>query len=163
MWIACIVIWVAASPQKSFPAQMSAGHADAPAGEEVGEHEAPHVAEEPGHAPEAALHQLEVADRLPELLALLRVLERELEGAVGEPERQRRNARPLVGQPPFHVVALLHAAAEEVLARDAYVVEEDGAGRRRVRAHLAKRLRRLEARRAALDEKGLDRAAAVLL
>src|SRR5207253_6978557 len=46
-------------------------HADAPAGEEVREDEAPHVAEEAVHAREAALHELEVADRLSELLPLL--------------------------------------------------------------------------------------------
>src|SRR5438046_6243403 len=61
-------------------------HRHLPAGEEVGEGEVPHVAEEPVHARQPALHELEVADRLSELLTLLRVLERELESTVGEAE-----------------------------------------------------------------------------
>src|SRR5947208_11272185 len=137
-------------------------HRHLPAGEEVGEGEVPHVAEEPVHAREPALHELEVADRLAELLALLRVLERQLESTVGEAEGEGRHAGALVGEPALHVVALLHAPAEQVPARDADVVQVDGARGRGVRAHLAKGLRDLEPRGAALDEEGLDVPGAVL-
>src|SRR5207249_1782260 len=54
-------------------ADLGERHRYLPAGEKVGEGEVPHVAEEPVDAREPALHELEVADRLPELLALLRV------------------------------------------------------------------------------------------
>src|SRR5882724_11378622 len=112
-------------------------HRHLPAGEEVGEGEVPHVAEEAVHARQPALHELEVADRLAELLALLRVLERQFEGAIGEAEGEGRHAGALVREPALHVVALLHAPAEEVRARDADLVQVDGARRRGVRAHLA--------------------------
>src|SRR5437667_650436 len=137
-------------------------HRHLPAGEEIGEGEVPHVAEEPVHAREPALHELEVADRLAELLALLRVLERQLEGAVGEAEGKGRDAGALVGEPALHVVAVLDSAAEQVRARDAHLVQVDGARRRGVRAHLAEGLRDLEPRGAALDEEGLDVPGAVL-
>src|SRR6266446_21702 len=103
-----------------------------------------------------ALHEPEVADRLPELLALLRVAKRQLEGAVGEAEGEGRDAGALAGEPALHVVALLHAPAEQVRARNADVVKVDGARRRGVRAHLAEGLRGLEPRGAALDQEGLD-------
>src|SRR5207249_4121372 len=137
-------------------------HRYLPAGEKVGEGEVPHVAEEPVDAREPALHELEVADRLPELLALLRVFERQLEGAVGEPEGERGHAGALVGEAALHVVALLNAPAEQVRARDADVVQVDGTRRRGVRAHLAEGLRDLEPHGAALDEEGLDVPGAVL-
>src|SRR2546425_10817904 len=112
-------------------------HRHLPAAEEVGEGEVPHVAEEAVHARQPALHELEVADRLAELLALLRVLERQLEGAIGEAEGEGRHAGALVGEPALHVVALLYPPAEQVRARDADVVQVDGARRRGVRTHLA--------------------------
>src|SRR5439155_22001853 len=86
----------------------------------------------------------------------LRVLERQLEGAVREAEGEGRHAGALVGEPALHVVALLDPTAEQVRARNADLVQVDGARRRGVRAHLAEGLRDLEPRGAALDEEGLD-------
>src|SRR5439155_3207141 len=63
----------------------------------------------------------------------------------------------------LHVVALADPAAEEVLAWHADVVEVDGASGRGVRAHLAERLRDVEPRALALDQKRLDAPRAVLL
>src|SRR5881396_1277001 len=75
-----------------------------------------------------------------------------------------RSARPRerVGMPALHVVAVLDSAAEQVRARDAHLVQVDGARRRGVRAHLAEGLRDLEPLGAALDEEGLDVLGAVL-
>src|SRR5207244_8141174 len=97
-------------------ADVGEGHRHLPPGEEVGEGEVAHVAEEPVHARQAALHELEVADRLAELLPLLGIAERQLEGAVGQPEGEGRDTGPLVGEPALHVVALLHPAPEQALA-----------------------------------------------
>src|SRR5262249_19766595 len=87
-------------------------------------------------ARELVLHRLEVRDRFPELLALLRVAERVVERALRQPDHLRADAdAPLVQRLDGDLVALADLA-EDVRARHAAVVEDQLARAARADAEL---------------------------
>ena len=67
-----------------------------------------------GHVGELELHRLEVGDRPAELLALLRVRDREVEGALREPDGHRGDRDAAAVEDLEELVKALAARAEKV-------------------------------------------------
>ena len=109
---------------------------------------------------EHRLDQLELGDRLAELLALDRVAQR-VARACARPRRRRR--RRCAAAPVEHLhrglEALALAAADQVRGGHATVLEDHVAGVRAALAHLLVGLAERDARRAALDDERRDAAA----
>ena len=76
-----------------------------------------------GHLGELVPDRLELADRPAERLPLLRVLEGLLEQPLGARDRAGRGDEPLALELPGDVVEALALLAEDVLRRDAHVLE----------------------------------------
>ena len=108
------------------------------------------------HVGELALHELELADRLAELLALVHVRQHHVEAGGHDAERPAGEHRALVveaGHQHLHAFAFL---AEDVLRRDFAIAEHQLAGVRAAHAELVELLRGGEALHAFLDEEGGD-------
>ena len=80
------------------------------------------------HVGEHELDALEVGDPLAELLALLDVVEGDVEGALGEPDGLRADGDPGVVQGAEGDLQALARRADDPVARDAHVVEVELAG-----------------------------------
>src|SRR5690606_13109080 len=122
------------------------------------------------HVGELALHQLELADRLAELLALVDVGNHHVHAGAHDPQRPTREYRPLevepahqhVGTAPDAGFGIVADAAQHVLGRDLAVVEDQLAGGAAAHAHLVELLRHREAGEVLFDEEGGDAARAGL-
>ena len=68
-----------------------------------------------GHVGQRELHRLELRDRLAELLALLRVGDREVVGALGEADAHRGDRDPPAVEDLQELAEALAALAEQVL------------------------------------------------
>src|SRR5262245_48157962 len=123
----------------------------------------PDLVEEPAsrlalrlHVGEHAGDQLVLGDRLAHRLAALRVLERIVGRALREPEALRRDPGPRAVEDPPRDLEALALLAQQVVRRDAHVVEEDLAGRRALDAHLRLDAPDLEPGRVGFDDEGGD-------
>src|SRR5262249_41591817 len=115
-----------------------------------------------GGAGQLMLHRLELADRLAELFALARVLDRVVERALRESEHLRADAdAPFVQCLDRDLVALADFA-EDVAARDAALLEDQLARAAGANPELVLLLADAEAVEAALDEERGDAAVARL-
>src|SRR5689334_18108266 len=119
------------------------GHLDLP------EHDVLEVHARDLHLRELQLDQLEFADRAPELDARPRVLEALREALLDDPERHRRDAGPLHRERRLRARTAgdVLGLADEPVAADAHVLEEELPRRRGMEPHLPERLRLREARR----------------
>ena len=109
------------------------------------------------HFRELRLDELEFADRPAELHAGTGILGAEFEALRDDPERHRRDARALhrkgrLGAGAPAPASRLLALAEQPLALDEHVLEEELPGGRGVHAHLAQRLGLHESRHAAIED-----------
>ena len=93
---------------------------------------------------------------LPIVSRALRVLERIVGRALREPEALRADPGPRAVEDPHRDLEALALLAEQVLRRDAAVVEEELAGGRALDPHLRLDPADLEAGRVRLDEEGGD-------
>src|SRR5437870_4904773 len=93
------------------------------------------------HVGELALHQLEFADRLAELLALVHVGHDHVEAGGHDAERPPGEHRALVVEPGHQHRYALVRLAEHVLGRDVAVAEHELAGVRAAHAELVELLR----------------------
>src|SRR5580765_1233910 len=108
------------------------------------------------HVGEHPRDQLVLRDRLAHRLAALGVLERVAGRALCEAEALRADARPGAVEDAHRDPEALAFLAEQVVGRDAAVVEEDLAGGRALDPHLRLDPPDLEARRVRLDHEGRD-------
>src|SRR5205823_3406496 len=106
------------------------------------------------HVGELALHQLEFADRLAELLALVHVRDHDVEARCHDAKRAAGEDRALViesGHQHFHAVAF---AAKDVLGGHLAVAKHELAGVRAAHAELVELLGGGEALHAFFDDEG---------
>ena len=88
------------------------------------------------HVGDHERHALERADRPAELLARLRVRDRRVERALGDPDRQRTDRDPAAIEDPQERLEAAPLLAEHVRRRDARPVEDQLAGRRGMQPEL---------------------------
>src|SRR6185503_19650286 len=85
---------------------------------------------------ETPLDHLELGNCFPELLALFRVADRDLERCPAEPDRERADADASFVEHLFHVLERFALAADTVSRRDSAILEHELRGIGRVQAHL---------------------------
>ena len=112
------------------------------------------------HVGELALDELELADRLAELLALVDVGHHHVEAGLHDAERPRRQHRPLVVEARHQHVDAASDLAEHVLLGDLALLEDQLAGIRAAHAELVELLGGGESLHALLDQEGGDAAGA---
>ena len=106
------------------------------------------------HVGHLALHQLEVADGLSELLPRVDVREHLVKRGLHQAERPAGQHEPLKVEPGHKHVDALVKPTEDVLGGDTTVLEDELAGVRPAHPELVQFLRRAEPGHALLDQKG---------
>ena len=112
------------------------------------------------HVGELALHELEGADRLAELLTLMDVGHDDVHGRLHDAERSGRQDGALVVEAAHQHIDALAEGTQHVLLGNLAILENQLAGRRAAHAHLVELLRHLEALAVGLDDEGRDAARA---
>lgn len=108
------------------------------------------------HVRQLALHQLEVADRLAELLALLHVVDGDVQSLLHQADWPGAQHQALIVQAGHQDVHALVQLAQDVAPWHLDVLEDQLAGRRASHAQLVELLGNLEARRLGINEEGGD-------
>src|SRR2546421_819293 len=108
------------------------------------------------HVSERRRDQLVLGDRLAHGLARLRIVERIVGRALGQPEPLGADPRPRAVEDPHCDPEPLALPTEQVVSRDAHVGEEELTGGRTLDPHLRLDPADLEAGRVSLDDEGGD-------
>ena len=85
-------------------------------------------------------HELEVSDRPAERFAILHVLRRGLQGGTGHADGPGGDANPTAVQRPHRLIPAVAFLADQVLLRNAAIVEGQVRGRTRTQPQLRRRL-----------------------
>src|SRR5271155_5613189 len=112
------------------------------------------------HVGELGLHQLEAADRLAELRALVEIRNDEVEAGLHHAERSRRQNRALIVETRHQHVDAVADRAEDVVARHLAILEDDFAGIGAAHAELVELFAGGESSKVPLDDEGGDAASA---
>ena len=112
------------------------------------------------HVGELGLHELETADRLAELGALMDVGNDQVEAGLHQAERACRQHRALVVEAGHQHVDAVADDAEHVLGRHLAILKHDFAGVGAAHAELVELLAGRETRKRLLDDEGGDAAGA---
>ena len=106
------------------------------------------------HVGDLALHQLEIADRLTELLALVHVGDGDIHAGGHDAERAARQNRALVVEAGHQNLHALADLAEDVFLRHFAIVEEERKRIGAAHAELVEMLAVAETRKTLLDDEG---------
>ena len=112
------------------------------------------------HVGELGLHELEAADRLAELLALVHIGNDQVEAGLHDAERARRQHGALVVEAGHQHVDAVADDAEHVLGRHLAILKHELAGVGAAHAELVELLRGRKALEILLDDEGGDAARA---